>query len=65
MGQAKQVFTTGERRTAGLILLSGVVLTLSIVALEPAFRPSLGVYETASSVPNPSNVIDARPTAAS
>lgn len=66
MRNKKNLFTSGERRVAGLALLSAIVLTLSMLALEPAFRPSLGLYDmhgpAAAALPN---VIDATPLAAS
>ncbi|MES2860547.1 MAG: hypothetical protein V4701_03710 [Pseudomonadota bacterium] len=64
MRKGKQLFTQGERRVAGLALLSAIVLTLSMLALEPMFRPSLGLYDMSSlSAPSMPNVIDARPMA--
>lgn len=66
MRNKKNLFTSGERRVAGLALLSAIVLTLSMLALESAFRPSLGLYDMSgpASVSLP-NVIDATPLAAS
>ncbi len=64
MRQRKQLFTAGERRVAGLALLSAIVLTLSMLALESAFRPSLGLYDlNMAAVTDLPGVIDARPLA--
>lgn len=55
------LFTPTERRVAWLTLLCAAVLTLSLVALEKAWTPPLGIYgATTTSVGLP-NVIDARP----
>jgi hypothetical protein len=44
MRKKPSLFTANERRIALLVLLTAGVLTLSIMALEGLFRPSLGQY---------------------
>lgn len=61
MAKKTQLFTVGERRGAGLALLSAIVLALSVVGLEQMFRPSLGLYDTGMTAISMPNVIDARP----
>ena len=55
------LFTPGERRVAGLALLGAAVLTLSLVALEKAWTPPLGIYGASTNSVSLPNVIDARP----
>ncbi len=63
MRKKPSLFTANERRIAILTLLAAAVLTLSIMALEGLFRPSLGLYGSAVSAPSLPDVIDARPLA--
>lgn len=63
MRKKPSLFTTNERRIALLVLLTAGVLTLSIMALEGMFRPSLGQYGSPMSAPSLPNVIDAQPLA--
>ncbi len=63
MRKNPNLFSAHERRIALLVLLAAGVLTLSIMALEGLFRPSLGLYGGAAAPPTLPNVIDARPLA--
>ena len=56
------LFTSGERKVAGLAILTAIVLTLSAQVVQSMMRPSLGLYDSnpAASVALP-NVIDAQP----
>ena len=57
-----QLFTSGERKVAGLAILTAVVVTLSGQVVEAMMRPSLGLYDAQqSAVVSMPNVIDARP----
>jgi hypothetical protein len=57
-----QLFTAGERKVAGLAILTAVVVTLSGQVVEAMMRPSLGLYDAdpvaVASIPN---VIEASP----
>ncbi|MDP3406104.1 MAG: hypothetical protein Q8S03_15560 [Brevundimonas sp.] len=58
----KAPFTAAERRIGLLALVATVVLTLAMIALDAAFRPSLGFYDAPLSAPSSlPDVIDARP----
>jgi uncharacterized membrane protein YkgB len=61
MRKKPSLFTANERRIALLALLGAAVLTLSLMALEGLFRPSLGLYGGSMSAPSLPDVIDARP----
>ncbi|MBU1347395.1 MAG: hypothetical protein KKA16_10675 [Alphaproteobacteria bacterium] len=61
MAKKINLFTAGERRVAGLALLSAVVLALSVLGLEQLVRPSLGIYDSGMTTVSLPNVIDARP----
>ncbi len=61
MAKKQHLFTAGERRVAGLALLSAIVLALSVLALEQMLRPSLGLYDGGMATVSMPNVIDARP----
>lgn len=63
MRKKPSLFTANERRVALLALLGAAVLTLSLMALEGLFRPSLGLYGSTMSAPNLPDVIDAQPLA--
>ena len=55
-------FTTGERRVAGLAILTAVVVTLSGQVVDAIVRPSLGLYDAdPAAVASIPNVIEARP----
>lgn len=57
-----QLFTAGERKVAGLAILTAIVLTLSGQVLEAMMRPSLGLYDAQpAAVASIPNVIDASP----
>ena len=57
-----QLFTAGERKVAGLAILTAIVVTLSGQVMQAFLRPSLGLYDTHSvAVVSLPNVIDARP----
>ena len=51
-----QLFTAGERKVAGLAILTAIVLTLSAQVVESMMRPSLGLYDTFSAAPTPDAV---------
>ena len=57
-----QMFTAGERKVAGLAILTAIVLTLSGQVVEAMIRPSLGLYDAnpavVASIPN---VVEAQP----
>jgi hypothetical protein len=56
------IFTTGERRVAGLAILTAVVLTLSAQVVQSMVRPSLGIYDASpAAVAAMPDVIDASP----
>ena len=63
MRKDPNLFSAHERRIALLVLLAAGVLTLSIMALEGLFRPSLGLYGGPMASPSLPNVIDAQPLA--
>ena len=63
MRKKPSLFTANERRIALLALLGAAVLALSLMALEGALRPSLGLYGASASAPSLPDVIDARPLA--
>jgi hypothetical protein len=63
MRKKPSLFTPHERRVALLVLITAGVLTLSIMALEGLFRPSLGLYGAPGAAPSLPDVIDARPLA--
>lgn len=54
-----QLFTSGERKVAGLAILTAVVLTLSGQVVQAMMRPSLGLYDQMTPVSAP-GVLDAR-----
>lgn len=55
-----QLFTAGERKAAGLAILTAIVLTLSGQVVQSLVRPSLGAYSQAAPISLP-GVLDARP----
>lgn len=55
------LFTPAERRLALMALVAAAVLTLGMIALEGALRPSLGLYDMNTPADARSDVIDARP----
>ena len=58
----KPIFTAGERKVAGLAILTAVVLTLSAQVVQSMVRPSLGLYDAnPAAVASTPNVIDASP----
>jgi len=63
MRNKPSLFTANERRIALLALLGAAVLAFSLMALEGALRPSLGLYGSTTSAPSLPDVIDARPLA--
>lgn len=63
MRKNPNLFSAHERRIALIVLLAAGVLTISIMALEGLFRPSLGLYGATGTPPSLPNVIDARPLA--
>ena len=59
-----QMFTSGERKVAGLAILTAIVLTLSAQVVQSMMRPSLGLYDSnPAAVATLPNVIDAQPLA--
>ena len=59
-----QLFTSGERKVAGLAILTAIVLTLSGQVVQAMMRPSLGLYDShPAAVASMPNVIDAQPVA--
>ncbi len=59
-----QFFTAGERMTAGLAIVTAIVLALSAQVAQSMMRPSLGLYDASSAVAVAlPNVIDASPLA--
>ncbi len=53
------LFTPGERKVAGLAILTAVVLTLSAQVVESMMRPSLGLYDTMLATPTV-GIVDAQ-----
>ena len=59
-----ELFTAGERRVAGLAILTAIVLTLSGQVIQSMMRPSLGLYDAnPAAVASIPNVIEAQPSA--
>jgi len=59
-----QLFTAGERKVAGLAILTAVVLTLSAQVVQSMVRPSLGLYDShPAAMASMPDVIDAQPLA--
>lgn len=56
-----EFFTPGERKVAGLAILTTVVLTLAAQVVQSTMRPSLGLYDTAIAATPMADVIEASP----